>query len=128
MVTTTLDDELIKSGKELLKQLDTANVFVDAALWFYFSDIENWKLILSLPDLIKQGPKVAYKEVQKALIALGENLALSLDDIAISKPDVPLLQLLKVAIRTGPDISHIRLSKNVINGQLIEDAYIYRLT
>lgn len=128
MVAPALNEELINGGKQLLQQLDTANVRVDAALWFYFSDIQAWKLLLSLPSLIKQGPKAAYKEVQKVMSRLGEQLHFSLDDVVIAKPDAPLLQLLRIAIKTGSGISTIRFSQNVINGQLIEDAFIYRLT
>jgi hypothetical protein len=38
-----------------------------------------------------------------------------------------MITLLRVALRTGPGIGGIRFSSNVINGTLIEDAYIYRL-
>lgn len=123
----TLSEERIKAGENLLRQLDAADVHVDAALWFYFPDNENWKLILSLPRFIKQGPKLAYRRVQKALSKLGDDFAISLYDVSIAKPNDPLFQLLKTATKTGPGISHIRFSNNVINGQLIEDVLIYRL-
>jgi hypothetical protein len=128
MVGTILSDKLIKGGEELLKQLDSADVVVNAALWFYFSEADNWKLLISLPTLIPKGPKTAYREVQKALSRVGGEWALSLKDVAIAKPDAPLLRLLRFGVRTGHGINHIRFSRNVINGQLIEDAYIYRLT
>lgn len=124
MVITSLDEKLIQGGKELLEKLDNANVTIDAALWFYFPDIQSWKLLLSLPDVINQGPKAAYQTVQKVLF---EGLPFSLDDIAVSKPDSPLLKLMRIAINTGAGISGIRFTNNVINGQLIQDAYIYRL-
>jgi hypothetical protein len=38
-----------------------------------------------------------------------------------------LVQLLRPVIGTGPGICGIRLTQNVIDGVLIEDAYIYRL-
>lgn len=127
MVALTLNEGLIKGGEKLVRHLDASGVKVDAALWFYFQDIQAWKLLLSLPDLIKQGPKTAYKEVQKAISKLDEQIQFSLDDVAVAKPDSPPMQLLKMAIKTDMGISNIRFSKNVINGQLIEDAFIYRL-
>ncbi len=127
MVATTLDERLIKGGEQLLRQLDAAGVKVDAATWVYFSDKESWRLMLSLPSLTAQGPKAAYKEIQKALSKVKEELPFSLGDVVVAMPDAPLIQLLRLAIRTDPGISHIRFSKNVINGQLIEDAFIYRL-
>jgi hypothetical protein len=127
MVIINLDDKLIKSGGTLLKRLDSEEVIVDAALWLYFPEIQNWKLLLSFPKLIQQGPKAAYEIVQNVLAKLTD-IAFSLDDITIAKPDAPILNLMRTAINTGPGINGIRFSNNVINGQLIQDAYIYRLT
>lgn len=40
----------------------------------------------------------------------------------------PLVRTLAIGLRTGPtDVGEIRFSNNVINGQVIEDAFIYRL-
>ena len=46
--------------------------------------------------------------------------------MSFSVPDAPVVALLRTAIRTGPGISGIRFKNNVIDGTLIEDAYIYR--
>jgi len=127
MVITALDDRLIEGGLRLLKQLDDADVFVDAALWFYFTDKEAWKLLLSLPEAIGGGPRAAYKVIQEAISKLAD-LPFSLDDVTVAQPDAPVLRLLRIAISTGPGISGIRFTNNVVNGQLIQDAYIYRLT
>src|ERR1019366_401614 len=51
-----------------------------------------------------------------------------LDEIVLARVDSPLLQLLRVAIKIGGGISGIRFTNNEINGNRIEDAYIYRLT
>lgn len=128
MVAMILNEEQIDAGEELLKRLDSANVQVAAALWFYFPEFDDWKLLLSLPRLIKQGPQAAYREVQKCLSKPGQQFALSLDDVSIAKLNAPLIQLLKSAIKTGPGISRIRFSKNAVGRQWIEDSLIYRLT
>jgi len=126
MVVTNLDDKLIKDGEHLLKQLDTDSVLVDAVLWFYFSETQKWKLLVSLPDIINRGPKIAYHTIQEALSKITINF--SLDDVVVIQPDDPLLRLLRTAIITSDGISGIRFSNNVVNGQLIQDAYIYRIT
>lgn len=127
MVVNLLNEKNIEAGQKLLNQLDKSNIKVDAALWFYFEDIESWKLIIALPDLSKFGPKMAYKEVQKAINKLGTEIDISLNDVAISKPDSSLLNLFKIAIKTSTGIHNIRFSNNIINGHLIKDSYIYRL-
>ena len=128
MVERVLTDQLIDSGSALLAALDESSVEVDAALWFYFGDIRDWRLILSLPKLIRKGPRAAYEAVQKSAKKLAKSgKELPLSNVTVAKRNAPLLELLKVAIRTGPGISGVRFTQNTINGQLIEDAYIYRL-
>ncbi len=128
MVERTLTKNLVESGSQLVLALDKSGVEVDAALWFYFSDIEDWRLILSLPKLIRKGPRVAYEAVQRSAKKLSKSgFELQLSDVTVAKRNEPLLELLKMAIKTGPGISGVRFSQNTINGQFIEDAHIYRL-
>lgn len=128
MVTKDISKESIDSGKKLLEELDRANVNVDAAFWFFFSDASDWKLVFSLPQEIKNGPKKAYAVIQKAYSKIGENLpGLDINDVLLMMKDNSLIDILKTIIRTGPGISQIRLSQNMVNGTLIEDAIMYRL-
>jgi len=128
MVVTELTVSLIESGKSLIQQLDKGGVNVDAAFWFFFADVEGWKLVLSLPTVSREGPKKAYREVQKAIGKLGNDAAgLCLNDVVVLKLRAPLLPLLRSALRTGPGIHGIRFTGNVVDGQLIEDAYVYRV-
>lgn len=127
MVATTLTDQLIDGGKDLIEELDASGIKVNGALWFYFPEEGFWKLMLSFPNIKEEGPKSSYAKIQKALLKLKKKDGLALDDVTLAKPNAPLIDLLKMAIHTGPGISGIRFSNNVINGQLISDAYIYRL-
>jgi len=128
MVATTLTKEMIDAGTALLRKLDRKGVQPDAAFWFYFPDIQQWKLVLAEEKLGRVGPRETYKQIQEVLSRFRRELkALSLDNITLAKPDAPIVALLRVAIRTGPEISGIRFTNNVINGMVVEDAYIYRL-
>jgi hypothetical protein len=128
MVATTLTKEMIDAGTALLRKLDREGVQPDAAFWFYFPDIQQWKLVLAEEKLGRVGPRETYKQIQEVLSRFRRELkALSLDNITLAKPDAPIVALLRVAIRTGPEISGIRFTNNVINGMVVEDAYIYRL-
>ncbi|HYJ88351.1 MAG TPA: hypothetical protein VEW46_19960 [Pyrinomonadaceae bacterium] len=76
----------------------------------------------------KKGPKEIYRQIQRMLTQMKDELAdLSLDDLALSKSDAPLVTLLRTVIQTGSGIHGVRLTNNVINGTVIEDAYLYRL-
>ncbi len=128
MVETDLSKDLIDAGAELIRRLDDGGMQPDAAFWFYFRDTRAWKLVLAEVKVGKTGPKEIYRNIQRTLNAAGEALQpLELDDIALAKPDAPMVELLRLAIRTGPGIGGVRFTQNVINGTLIEDAYIYRL-
>lgn len=129
MVETILTKEMIETGATLVRKLDERGLQPDAALWLYSPDVQQWKLVIAEVKVGKKGPKEVYRQIQKILTESADEIAeLSLDDVALAKPDAPIIALLRVAIRTGPGISGIRFKNNVINGTLIEDVYIYRLS
>jgi hypothetical protein len=128
MVGTSLTPKLIEEGAALVQALDKAGVSPDAAFWFYSSDIQGWKLVLAEMKLGPEGPRKIYRQIQRTLSSLPQDdRAISLDDVAVAKPDAPIVAVLKRAVRTGPGVSGIRFTQNVVDGILIEDAYIYRL-
>ena len=128
MVDEILTKEMIKNGAALIGKLDERSLQPDAALWFYFPDIQQWKLLIADVKVGQTGPKELYRKIQQILAEFSDEIEdIKLDDIALVKPDAPIITLLRVAIRTGPGISGVRFQKNVINGVLIEDSYIYRL-
>jgi len=117
----------LEVGGVLLNKLDKIDFQVKAALWFYFSDSNEWRLVFASPAVDKKGPKEAYREVQAQLEDLEKRYQLSLQNIALLSPDDNLVKLLKAAIKTGPGVAPIRFAGNTINNVFIEDAYIYRL-
>jgi hypothetical protein len=128
MVDANLTKEMIETGAALVRKLDAFGIKPDAVFWFYFPDKQAWKLVIAEVKVGKQGPKEMYRQIQKILAKFPEEISgISLDDVALSKPDAPMVTLLRVVLRTGPEISGVRFKNSVINGILIEDAYIYRL-
>jgi hypothetical protein len=125
MVIADISDRLIDEGARVVEKLDQAGVAVTAAMWILFPDHDTWKLALSLSAVTREGPKRGYELVQKALVELRPEVhGISLEDIAILRPDAPLLRLLRVALRTGPAVSRVWFKGNVINGELFPDALI----
>ncbi|HEV2884867.1 MAG TPA: hypothetical protein VGW36_08415 [Pyrinomonadaceae bacterium] len=128
MVGTLLRKELIDAGAALIRKLDESGLQPDAAFWYYFPDAQVWKLVVVEVKVGKRGPKEIYRQIQRMLGKMkNEVTELSLDDLALAKPDSPLVTLLRTAVQTGSGIHGIRFSNNVVNGTVIEDAYIYRL-
>ncbi len=118
----------IADGKRLVQELDRAAITVTAAVWLFPPDASEWVLLIALRTFDAQGPRKSYATVGKVLKRLQPPSSLSLQDLSVVGPRNQWITLLGSAIKTGPGISGIRFSRNVINGILIPDAYIYRLT
>lgn len=98
-----------------------------AALWFLFPDEDTWRLLLALPAMAVDPPQAVYTRFLNILSHRVQ--AFSFDSVGLMPPDNAIVDLLGAAIQTPPDaIAGIRFTNNTINGQLIPDAYIYRLT
>jgi hypothetical protein len=128
VVKEILTKEMIESGAEITRLLDRAQLTVGASLWLYIPESNIWRLIVASPEVGTYGPKAVYQKIQSILSQIPEEQpSVGLKDISVVENDNALLSLLRIAIRTGDGISGIRFSKNTINGQFIEDAYIYRM-
>ena len=119
---------MIDAGAELTKKLDESGLPITAALWLFVPDVNEWRLLFASPEVGSSGPRKVYEKIQHAIDQLGESAsAVSLSVVGLLDADADLVRLLKVAMQTtGPGLSRIRFSKNVINGHFIEDALIYR--
>ena len=128
VVKEQLTDEMIEAGAQLTQKLDELGMEVSVALWFFISDINEWRLLFASPRLSADGPIEVYKKVEEARKLLGVQAErLPLSEVGLIDTNSQLFQLLRMAVRTGPGIARIRFSKNVINGQFIDDALIYRI-
>jgi hypothetical protein len=128
VVTQSLTQQMMDAGADLVRTLDSDKLKISAALWFYLESSDTWRLFIASPDVQSQGPKKTYERIQEALGRNVNAVRIALRDISVVPPDDPLIALLRVAIKTGAsDVSGIRFSRNTINGQFIQDAYIYRL-
>lgn len=121
-----LVEKSIDEGKRLIETLDKTEFQVAAALWFYVADSDEWRLVIASPFVDTNGPKAAYSFIQPILAQL-EASEISLRNTSVVSPKHQLINLLRIAVGTGPGISGIRFTQNIINNTLIEDAYIYRI-
>ena len=129
MVKDQLTEAMIDAGAEVTRKLDETGLRSSAALWLFLTENNEWRLFIALPEVSSQGPRQIYEHIRVILEDLGDKAsAAPLSVIGLLDPDDELIRLLRIAIRTGPEINRIRFSKNAINGHFIEDALIYRVT
>lgn len=127
MVKEQLTSAMIDAGAELTTKLDEIGLPVTAAFWLFVPELNEWRLQFASPDVSTRGPREVYEKIRLAIDQLGAKAAaVPLSIIAVLDADADLVRLLKQAIRTGPGVSRIRFSRNVINGHFIDDALIYR--
>ena len=127
MAKETLLDTDIAAGGQLIEALDSDGEDINGALWLYYPDLLQWKLLLVSPKLNTKNVTGAYTQVSQVLSRHDEiNKNISIGDIKILNREDPLMELLKGIIRTGKGLSKIRMRSNVLNGIYVEDALIYR--
>ena len=126
MDKSTLVNKALTEGKELIGALDEAGISVQAALWIYLSESDEWRFMIAIPMIDEKGPKKTYTYIQSILAKITPP-TISLKDISIVSPNYDLIKLLKMVILTGPGIHGIRMKRNTVNNVFIEDVYIYRI-
>jgi hypothetical protein len=127
MAKETLVNEYIDEAINLISELDNNNFIIDSALWFYFLDADEWRLLIATPLVDKIGTLETYKKFIEFIKDKTIFIHTPIRKLTVISPNDPLIRLLKVAIKTGPTISRIRFQNNIINNTQIEDALIYRL-
>ena len=129
LVTDALSEKMIQAGAKLVEHLDADAANIKSALWLYFPDSRNWKLILASETVETDGPRKLYEKIQGVNRSAAEpEETVSLNDIVVTTPKHELISVLAMMIGTGQGISGIRFTRNNINGIYIDDAYIYRST
>jgi len=127
MDKTALVERDMQEGKDLIEALDKTEFKVDASLWFYSSDSDEWQLLIASPFVEENGPRKSYGFIRSVLAQPSPPSGISLKNVSVLSPKHQLIKLLRMAITTGPGISNIRFTRNVVSNTLIEDAYIYRI-
>jgi hypothetical protein len=126
-MVTELTQELIAAGEHLVRRMDETGLRPDAAFWLHDPESGTWSLVLAEMKVKTGGARSFYATLRSELADAPEIGTLTIADITAVPPDHPLVRLLRSALTTGPGISGIRFSNNVINGILVDDAYVYRL-
>ena len=129
MVMQQLSQDMIDAGKELAVVLE-ARIDLRGALWAFMSDTQTWRYVICTPLVEKQGPLKAYAAIRKVLETVTSNetaFVMGFYGTFLVDLKEPLIQNLSKIISTSQGISAIRLTGNIVNNVLLEDAYIYML-
>ena len=125
LVKEALTGEMIAAGADLTRQLDRTDWPVVGALWFYLHENNAWRLLIVSPTVTSEGALAGYRRVHETLKSF--DTPLSLEDLSVVAPEDWRVRTLASAYATGPEIGGRRVSRTAINGQFIDDAFVYRL-
>lgn len=129
LVKESISREMISAGDRLARHIVGSELPIDAVLWLYVPESNSWRFVVASPEVSASGPKSVYQRIRSIIeqIPQSDNQAVGWDDIFVVDSKDPLIQLLRQALHSSKEVSGLRMSRNVVNGVLIEDAYIYKL-
>jgi hypothetical protein len=123
MDQATLVNLDVEAGLRVIEALDATHIKVVAALWILFPDYDDWRLVLSSPDIEQFQLLKAYQQVAKAL----HGRFSSTPPILIMPVTSPFIRELRKRFGKTKNVSGMRLGGQTIGDQYISDAYVYRI-
>ncbi len=121
----SLSDKQIADGKRFIQGLDEAGVVSSAALWFWSVPNSAWHYVLASPS-VEPNQDMPVK-IAAVLALMPPEFSVTRDILRLYPPGAELIRTLQGLMQTGPGVSAVRMTGNIINGVRIEDAYVYRL-
>jgi len=124
-----LVESLINDAASLIKKLDEVGTSPTFAAWYYYDDVDEWRLLIASPaldPLLQKQEAVAYRKIIEALSSTSP-AALSVSDLKLVATNYQLLQALQFLVRTGPQ-GNIRahFKDCMMNGIFIKELVILR--
>jgi hypothetical protein len=117
----------IEKGAEILKKLDEAGLNVKVALWSYFPEYEEWRLVLAARRFDEIGRFDAYGLLHDSLDQRG----IRLDDtpaVMIMDMNDPFIKTLRRSFGKAKSVEGMRLGGQTFGDRFLEDAYAYRIS
>jgi hypothetical protein len=126
VVKEALLDRHIDAGAAIVSELDRRNQHVTSALWYYYPDAEEWRLLLASPSFESKGSRQSYADVSRLLAEMGASVdGLSVDDVKLVLNNDKFVPLLKKMIH-AEGLNKIRMTANRFNGVYVDDMLVYR--
>jgi hypothetical protein len=113
----------------LITKLDSEGAAPTLAVWYFYDDAAEWRLIIAGPAfdalLPNQGP-IAYRKIVEAMAATPLS-SLAISDLKLIRTDSPLPQVLRRLVGTGPNgIARAHFADISLNGIFIKEMIVLR--
>ena len=123
MDKTSLVERDVKLGNQIIAVITAAGISVEDALWVYYPQVEEWRLVLSTPLVDQKGPRDSYLQILNTIKKAGILEDLPLRRMATLSPRDPLLKNMRSAFGL-PGPTGFRQGARIGN-YVFDEAYIY---
>jgi hypothetical protein len=129
MAEEALVESLVGDSLKLIEELDKSGESPSNVLWYFFSDAEEWHLLVAGPgfdQLLPRDESHAYQKIAKAIGAarLG---SLTIADVKLVRSDDAVLKATKFLLRTPPNgLIRAHFRDSTFNGIYVKEMLILR--
>lgn len=129
MAEEALVESLVSDSVKLVGELDKQGDGPSNALWYYFSDAEQWRLLIAgatFDQLLPKHEDQAYQKIATG-ITKADLDSLTIADVKLVRTDDPLLVATKFVMSTpahGVVRAHFR--DNTFNGIFVKEMLVLR--
>jgi len=124
-----LVESLVQDSIKLVAALDQQGDALTNALWYYFSDAEEWRFLVAGSTFDRLLPKEelqAYERVAKA-IANSNVDSISIANVKLVRTDDPVLVATRFVVKTAPNgVVRAHFRDNVFNGIFVKEMLVLR--
>jgi hypothetical protein len=125
----TLVESKIADAIRLIQKLDADGNSPSLAAWYFYDDVDEWRLLIAGPAfdtlLPKQEP-IAYRKLVEAIASLSLS-SLYVSDLKLLTTNSPLPRALRILVRTAPTgIVQTHFTDTTLNGIFMKEMFILR--
>lgn len=124
-----LVESQLADTKNLLEALDAAGRGPTLAVWYFYEDVDAWRLIIAGPSydaLLPKREPIAYQELAETLLTVGP-ASVSISDFKLLQTSSPLVQALRFLMRTTPNaVMRGHFTNTTLNGIFMKEMIIVR--
>jgi len=123
---TTLTESDLDFGKRVTEQLNAAGFAFSGSFWLFDDNASDWQLIVATDLVDKVGPRDTYLQLARAISNVGGSDFQRLR-LTVMSPKESLYQALRKVFGTTKSVEGARLQNTTLSGNLVPDAYLYRI-
>jgi hypothetical protein len=124
-----LVESVVNESVKLVEQLDRQGDGPSYALWYFFSDADQWWFLIAgqtFDGLLPKEEGRAYEKVAGAIRDAGP-ASLTIADVKLVRTDDPVLVATKSIIKTQPNaVVRAHFRDNVLNGIFVKEMLVLR--